>query len=107
VQNRLSQRVKAFAMKPPQKDFAVYATVASWFRYLTGLDESGKEMPMPDPNGPDIAGTREGCEGEMSDTCEVLREELATSPAFLKEVSDTLQSFYEDGVMATLVKSIA
>jgi mannitol-1-phosphate/altronate dehydrogenase len=35
-------------------------TVASWFRYLTGLDESGKEMPMLDPSGSDIAGTREG-----------------------------------------------
>src|SRR5262249_56100733 len=23
--------------------------VASWFRYLSGLDESGKEMPMLDP----------------------------------------------------------
>jgi mannitol 2-dehydrogenase len=24
-------------------------TVGSWFRYLNGLDESGKEMPMLDP----------------------------------------------------------
>lgn len=29
-------------------------TVASWFRFLTGLDESGKEMPMLDPMAPTL-----------------------------------------------------
>jgi hypothetical protein len=38
---------------------------------------------------------------------EVFSEELANSPAFVKVVGDTLQSFYEEGARSTLVKSIA
>jgi mannitol-1-phosphate/altronate dehydrogenase len=38
---------------------------------------------------------------------EVFSEELANAPGFLKQVSDTLNSFYEEGVRATLVKSIS
>jgi mannitol-1-phosphate/altronate dehydrogenase len=38
---------------------------------------------------------------------EIFSEELGTSPAFVKEVSETLQSFYEHGARSTLVKSIS
>jgi hypothetical protein len=74
--------------------------LGSWFRYLTGLDESGKQLPMPDPMAQTL---RERAKAAGRDArqflaiCEVFRQELATSPAFVKEVSDTLQSFYEEG----------
>ena len=85
-------------------------TVASWFRYLNGLDESGKEMPMLDPMAPKL---RERAKAAGKDARqllgmrEVFSEELANAPDFLKQVSDTLNSFYEEGARATLVKSIS
>jgi mannitol 2-dehydrogenase len=85
-------------------------TVASWFRYLTGLDESGKEMPMLDP----IAQTlRERARAAGRDARqllamrEVFSQELASSPAFVKQVTDTLHDFYEEGARSTLVKNLA
>ena len=85
-------------------------TVASWFRFLTGLDESGKEMPMLDPMAQTLrerakAAGRDA--GQLLAMREVFSEELATAPAFVKQVTDTLQSFYKEGARATLLKSIA
>ena len=85
-------------------------TVASWFRYLNGLDESGKEMPMLDPMAQTL---RERVKAAGKDARQLLgmrdvfSEELANSPAFVKQVGDTLQSFYEEGARSTLVKSLA
>jgi mannitol 2-dehydrogenase len=85
-------------------------TVASWFRYLNGLDESGKEMPMLDPMA---ATLRERAKAAGKDARrllamrEIFSEELANAPAFVKEVSDILNSFYSEGARSTLVKSIA
>ncbi|MGB9278051.1 MAG: mannitol dehydrogenase family protein [Terrimicrobiaceae bacterium] len=84
-------------------------TVASWFRYLDGLDESGKEMPMLDPMAPKL---RERAKAAGKDARqllgmrEVFSEELANASAFANQVSDTLDSFYAEGARATLVKTI-
>jgi mannitol 2-dehydrogenase len=84
-------------------------TVASWFRYLNGMDESGKEMPMLDPMAPKL---RERAKAAGKDARqllgmrEVFSEELANAPAFANQVSDTLDSFYAEGARATLVKTI-
>ena len=85
-------------------------TVAAWFRFLNGLDESGKEMPMLDP----LAQTlRERAKAAGRDARqllamrEVFSEELANSPAFVKQVTETLNSFYEKGARSTLEKSLA
>jgi mannitol 2-dehydrogenase len=85
-------------------------TVASWFRYLSGVDESGKEMPMLDPMAPTLrerakAAGRDA--GRLLAMREVFSEELANSPAFVKQVNDTLNSFYEKGARATLVSNLA
>jgi mannitol 2-dehydrogenase len=85
-------------------------TVASWFRYLNGLDESGKEMPMLDPMAPKLRERAKAAGKDASQLLglrEVFSEELANAPAFAKQVSDTLNSFYADGARATLVKSIS
>jgi len=85
-------------------------TIASWFRYLTGLDESGKEMQMLDPMAQTL---RERAKAAGRDAAqllampEIFNENLANSPALIKQVSDTLRSFYEEGARATLVKNIA
>ena len=85
-------------------------TIASWFRYLDGLDESGKEMPMLDPMAPKL---RERAKAAGKDARqllgmrEIFSEELANAPDLPKEVSETLNSFYRDGARATLVKSIS
>jgi mannitol 2-dehydrogenase len=85
-------------------------TVASWFRFLNGLDESGKEMPMLDP----LAQTlRERAKAAGKDARkllamrEVFSEELASSPAFVDQVTETLHGFYQEGARSTLAKSIA
>ena len=74
------------------------------------MDESGKEMPLLDP----MAKTsRERAKAAGRDARqllamrEIFSEELAMSPAFVKAVGDTLQSFYEEGARSTLVKSIS
>jgi mannitol 2-dehydrogenase len=85
-------------------------TIASWFRFLSGLDESGKEMPMLDPMAPALRERAKAAGRDARQLLamrEIFSEELANSPAFVKEVSETLQSFYEQGARATLVKSIA
>jgi mannitol 2-dehydrogenase len=85
-------------------------TVASWFRYLSGVDESGKEMPMLDPMAQTLrerakAAGRDA--GRLLAIREVFSEELANSPAFAKQVTDTLNSFYEEGARSTLARNIA
>ena len=84
--------------------------IASWFRYLNGVDESGKEMPMLDPMAPKL---RERAAAAGKDAAqflqlrEVFSEELAGNPAFVEAVSDTLKSFYEEGTRATLKRIIS
>jgi mannitol 2-dehydrogenase len=85
-------------------------TVASWFRFLSGLDESGKEMPMLDPMAQTLrerakAAGRDA--GRLLAIREVFSEVLANSPAFAKQVTDTLNSFYEEGARSTLARNIA
>ncbi|MBV9106870.1 MAG: mannitol dehydrogenase family protein [Verrucomicrobia bacterium] len=84
--------------------------VASWFRYLNGLDESGKEMPMLDPMAQSLRERAQAAgrdAGRLLANPEVFSEELATSPAFVKQVSETLNSFYEKGARSTLVSNLA
>jgi len=85
-------------------------TIASWFRYLTGLDESGKEMPMLDPMAKTLRERAKAAgrnAAQLLAMPEVFNENLANSPVLIKEVSDTLRSFYEEGARSTLLKSIA
>jgi mannitol 2-dehydrogenase len=84
-------------------------SVASWFRYLTGLDESGREMPMLDPMAQTLrerAKAAQADAGPLLSMREVFSERLQNSPVFAKQVSDTLQSFYQQGARATLVASL-
>jgi mannitol 2-dehydrogenase len=84
-------------------------TIASWFRYLTGLDESGKEMPMLDPMAEKLreraqAGGKDP--GNLLAMREIFSEQLANAAPFVDEVSTALRSFYEKGAKATLAKYV-
>jgi mannitol 2-dehydrogenase len=84
-------------------------TVASWFRFLTGLDESGKEMPMLDPMAQTLRERAKAAGRDARQLLamrEVFSEKLANSPAFVKQVTDTLHSFYEKGARSTLVECL-
>lgn len=84
-------------------------TIASWFRYLNGLDESGKEMPMLDPMAPKLRERAKAAGRDARQLLgmrEVFSEELASAPAFVEAVSDTLNSFYDKGARATLKDAI-
>jgi mannitol 2-dehydrogenase len=84
-------------------------TVASWFRYLNGLNESGKEMPMLDPMAATLRDRAKAAgknAGKLLGMREVFSEELANDPAFSKEVSSIFDSFYSKGARATLRECI-
>jgi len=84
-------------------------TVASWFRYLTGVDESGREMPMLDPMAQTLRERAKAAQGEARPLLamrEVFSERLQNSPVFAKQVTDTLQSFYQQGARATLAAAL-
>jgi mannitol 2-dehydrogenase len=80
-------------------------TVAAWFRYLTGKDDAGKDMPIIDPMKDEITARakRGGSDPtEMLSMHELFGDILPASPAFVGEVTRALKSFYEQGSVATL-----
>jgi mannitol 2-dehydrogenase len=84
--------------------------IASWFRYLNGRDEQGREIVMKDPMAPRL---RELAQAGGKDTSrllalrEIFSEELAGSARFTSQVSEILDSFYQRGARATLVQIVS
>ena len=84
-------------------------TVASWFRYLTGKDDQGKELPIIDPMAKKLSeNARSGGKDpqRLLSMTEVFSEKLANSPRFVDQVREILESFYANGARATLAKYI-
>jgi mannitol 2-dehydrogenase len=84
-------------------------TVASWFRYLKGKDDQGKELPIIDPMAEKLcerarAGGKDS-QGLLS-MREIFSESLANSTRFVDQVREVLESFYDKGAAATLAKYI-
>jgi mannitol 2-dehydrogenase len=82
-------------------------TVASWFRYLTGKDDEGRELPINDPMSKKlIEAALSGGKDPQSllSIHEVFSKSLASSPRFVTELREALASFYENGARATLAK---
>ncbi|MGA2548037.1 MAG: mannitol dehydrogenase family protein [Rectinemataceae bacterium] len=82
-------------------------TVASWFRYLTGLDDSGAPLPMSEPlidtlgelarkGGPDPRS--------LLSLHSLFGDVLPNSPVFVDEVEGHLRTFYEKGAEAALAR---
>jgi mannitol 2-dehydrogenase len=84
-------------------------TVACWFRYLSGKDDQGKELPIIDPMSKKLCElARLGGKDPQSllSMREVFSESLANSTRFVGEVRNALESFYNKGARATLAKYI-
>ncbi|MBV9489158.1 MAG: mannitol dehydrogenase family protein, partial [Verrucomicrobia bacterium] len=85
-------------------------TVASWFRYLNGVDDQGKAMPLIDPMADKLrerARTGGKNPAPLLAMREVFSEELANAKPFVEEVRSALASFYGEGAKATLAKYAA
>jgi mannitol 2-dehydrogenase len=82
-------------------------TVACWFRYLTGKDDKGRDLPINDPMSKmlceaAVAGGKDS--QKLLSIHQVFSEGLASAPRFVAEVRDALESLYEKGARATLAK---
>jgi mannitol 2-dehydrogenase len=78
-------------------------TVAAWFRYLSGKDDQGKEMPIIDPMADKLRSVAAFKDPQKFLAMrELFSEELANSERFVKEVNEAFQSFYQNGAKATL-----
>lgn len=84
-------------------------TVAAWFRYLTGTDDQGREMPIIDPMQDKLVeNARRGGRDPsvMLGMSELFGEELRGSKVFVDQVSQTLGNFYDKGARATLADAV-
>jgi mannitol 2-dehydrogenase len=78
-------------------------TVAAWFRYLTGKDDQGKDMPIIDPMKEKLmALAKNGDPKELLGLHELFGGSLPKSKAFAGEVERALGMFYAKGAEATL-----
>ncbi len=82
-------------------------TVASWFRYLSGTDDQGKELPIIDPwakrlREAALAGRERP--DEFLKIRELFGEILPSNERFTREIGAILRDFYELGARATLAK---
>jgi mannitol 2-dehydrogenase len=79
--------------------------VASWFRYLTGKDDEGRELPIIDPMSKKLCEAAQSGGKDPQNLLsihEVFSKSLAGSPRFGHELRELLTSFYENGARATL-----
>ncbi|HEY0791542.1 MAG TPA: mannitol dehydrogenase family protein [Chthoniobacterales bacterium] len=82
-------------------------TVASWFRYLAGQDDAGRELPIIDPFAErlqTVARTGGKDPTRLLALAEFFGDRLPRDPAFTRKVQSTLASFYEQGARATLAR---
>jgi mannitol 2-dehydrogenase len=82
-------------------------TVACWFRYLTGKDDEGHDLPINDPMSKmlceaAVAGGKDP--QKLLSIHQVFSEKLASVPRFVAEVREALESLYDKGARATLAK---
>ena len=80
-------------------------TVASWIRYLSGLDDAGSPLLISDPMSTRIQDIirRSGSDPrEVLATTELFGGALANYPPFIEEVSRAFQSLCANGARATL-----
>jgi mannitol 2-dehydrogenase len=82
-------------------------TVAAWFRYLTGLDDEGRALPMSEPlleTLGELARKGGSDPRPLLSLHSLFGDVLPNSPIFVEEVGRHLRSFYEAGARATLAR---
>ena len=84
-------------------------TVACWFRYLTGTDDRGREMPLVDPMQDKLMEhARRGGQdpGPLLGLRELFGAALTGAPAFVDQLRQILESFHGRGAEATLERYV-
>jgi mannitol 2-dehydrogenase len=78
--------------------------VASWMRFLNGVDEQGSEIPINDPEGQRLqeAAKRGGSDPMALLSLTDIFGSLGKSEKFVSEIKPLLKSLYEQGARATL-----
>lgn len=79
-------------------------TVACWFRYLTGIDDLGRPMPIIDPFADKLRehAIRGGADPRTLLSLRELFGDLSDSLVFIEHVTHALSSLYEQGARAAL-----
>jgi mannitol 2-dehydrogenase len=84
-------------------------TVATWFRYLTGTDDHGRELQIIDPlkerlNERALKGKEDP--GPLLEISELFPAALTQSASFLNELRDAMRYLYAEGARATLTRYV-
>ncbi|MES2206541.1 MAG: mannitol dehydrogenase family protein [Pseudomonadota bacterium] len=79
--------------------------VASWLRFLNGIDEQGKPIPFADPQAERLTKIAQAARENPVPFLELkdIFGELGQSERFVKELSDLLTRLYQHGAHDTLV----
>jgi mannitol 2-dehydrogenase len=84
-------------------------TVATWFRYLTGTDDRGREMQIIDPLKDRLQErARKGKEdpGPLLEISELFPAALTQSSVFLSALSEAMRYLYGEGARAALTRYV-
>ncbi len=84
-------------------------TVATWFRYLTGTDDRGRELPIIDPLKDRLQErARKGKEnpGPLLEISELFPAALTESSVFVNELKEALRYLYGEGAKAALKRYV-
>jgi len=79
--------------------------LASWFRYLIGVDDRGKALPINDPMAArlgDLARRGGTDPSALLSVHELFGDVLPSASVFVDQVADHLRSFHDNGAEATL-----
>ncbi|KAF3765535.1 NAD(P)-binding protein [Cryphonectria parasitica EP155] len=83
--------------------------VASWFRYLHGVDEHGKPYAIDDPRADELkAKALEGGDRvyPLMAVRDLFGDDLREDKIFMDELQNALESLHREGAMATLAKYV-
>lgn len=83
--------------------------VASWFRYLHGVDEQGKPYEVDDPRAAELkALALEGGDKvyPLMNVKDLFGDDLREDKIFMDELAKALKSLHSEGAMATLAKYV-
>ncbi|KAH8891457.1 mannitol dehydrogenase domain-containing protein [Thozetella sp. PMI_491] len=82
---------------------------ASWFRYLNGVDENGKEYFIDDPMAEELKALAvKGGDKPypLLDVKMLFGDDLRGDKTFVDELTSAMANLYKDGAMATLAKYV-
>jgi mannitol 2-dehydrogenase len=82
---------------------------AAWFRYLNGVDDSGKSFEVDDPMREELqAKARAGGTNpaELLSIKSLFGDDLRGDERFIREITTAMEDIARDGIMKTLPKYV-